>query len=1138
MAPMPERPTVDSVLALTDADLSHVVGPTTLGRGLMYARRGHVLDGDLEQAGRSVDGLVQGSGGRIYSVQVSLLTPRPGARPRLWSGRCSCPMDVDCKHAVALVAWARETFGASEPEAVWADGAVGDLAEDYADNGHRDRPIPPAPKPAWERLVTELTRPVDQHERLPLGLLLDVEPHSGRVRLRPVTPGKNGWVRNKASWHSLSQPWSVASNHLDPAQVEPLNAIAAAAQRLRATTYYSYSALPEQLTLDDLGPRWWWLLDDARAAGIPLLLHPKSAEEATLVADPASVVLDVVRDGPRGDGQLLPVLDVPAEVTELLGDDDADLLAGAAEDAWFGRPAVVGLALRPRGRLALVRVEPPLSPEDQRVLRAGAVGIPAADMPRFLATHAPALQARTPLRSSDGSVEFPVVQPPRLALTVTHLPQHRLAISWSFHYTVRTGAETHTVTVPVTGPSSAVVPRDHAAEARLLAGPAVLDRVVGLRLVIGGRHQLVAETLLHGMPMLAFLDDVLPALREDPDVEVSVQGRTVDYAEADEAPLIRLTVSESASAPGLARTDWFDLGVTVSVGAQQVPLPALLEALTHGVDHVILDSGTWFRLDQPELHDLRRLLEEAALLQDDRTPKGPLRITPYQADLWRELAELGVVDEQSGRWATTVAALTGTDDRPAPPAPAGLTATLRPYQLDGYRWLTFLHRAGLGGILADDMGLGKTMQVLATVLQAKAEDPDAAPVLVVAPTSVLPTWASEAARFAPSLSVATLGETTKRRGMAVGEAIAGAHLVLTSYAVFRLDREAFQSQSWSTLVLDEAQFAKNHQSQVHQCARLLPARVKIAVTGTPMENNLMELWSLLSIVAPGLFPNPTRFREHYARPIEQDTAPGRLETLRSRVRPVMLRRTKERVAADLPAKQEQTIRVELSARHRRIYETHLQRERQKLLGLLGDPDHNRIAIFRSLTLLRQLSLDPGLVDAEYAGVGSAKVDAFLELLAPVVEEGHRALVFSQFTGFLATVRERLHGAGIEHAYLDGRTRNRGAVIDRFRTGTASAFLISLKAGGFGLTLTEADYVFLLDPWWNPAAEAQAVDRTHRIGQDKSVMVYRLVSADTIEEKVVALQEKKRALFAQVVDAGALTSGAITADDIRGLLGPE
>jgi SNF2 family DNA or RNA helicase len=382
--------------------------------------------------------------------------------------------------------------------------------------------------------------------------------------------------------------------------------------------------------------------------------------------------------------------------------------------------------------------------------------------------------------------------------------------------------------------------------------------------------------------------------------------------------------------------------------------------------------------------------------------------------------------------------------------------------------------------------------------------------------------------------VVTVGETERRRGTSLTGVVSGAHVVVTSYAVFRIDADAWSGLPWQGLVLDEAQFVKNHQARTYQCARRLPAPVKLALTGTPLENSVMDLWALMSIVAPGLFPDPERFTESYRIPIERDGDGERLAVLRRRIRPLVLRRTKELVAAELPPKQEQVLEVVLNPRHEKLYQTHLQRERSKVLGLVEDMSKNRMTIFRSLTLLRQLSLDPALVDPAYADVRSSKADAFLEHLREVVAEGHRVLVFSQFTRFLRSIRDRLDAEGLGWVYLDGRTRDRDARIAEFRTGTAPVFLISLKAGGFGLTLTEADYVFVLDPWWNPATEAQAVDRAHRIGQDKTVIVYRLVAVGTIEEKVMELKARKQALFSRVVGDGALASGALTADDVRGL----
>jgi len=517
------------------------------------------------------------------------------------------------------------------------------------------------------------------------------------------------------------------------------------------------------------------------------------------------------------------------------------------------------------------------------------------------------------------------------------------------------------------------------------------------------------------------------------------------------------------------------------------------------------------------------------------------------------------------------------------------------------------------------MGLGKTVQVLAVVQRLveereKAEgqvptdvgtgkdseltDFDAlngpegtGPVLVIAPTSVVGSWVEQAERFCPNLRVRAVTRTAAKREETLEQIAEGSDVVVTSYTIARLCEEEFIAQDWAWVVCDEAQFVKNRTSATYKAVRRLRAPSTIAITGTPLENSLMDLWALMSIAAPGLLPDPERFGQVYRKPIDRGDAEA-LGRLRRRMRPFLLRRTKEQVAADLPAKTEQVLAVELGAKHRKAYDQRLARERQRILGLLEeDTAQSRFIALKALTTLRQMALDPALVDGDGGNDGSgttaargamgakdkaaatppegqrrsgrrpspsAKVEVLLEHLGPIVSEGHRALIFSQFTRYLSGVREHLEDAGVRTAYMDGSTPDRQKVIDAFRAGEADVFLISLKAGGFGLTLTEADYVFLLDPWWNPQAEEQAVDRTHRIGQDKPVMVYRLVSADTIEEKVMALKEKKAELFARVVEgtgdveaggegaggpagvagaagAGGLSPAALTAAEIRELI---
>jgi superfamily II DNA or RNA helicase len=1082
-----ESPPPSWLADCTEQSLRARLGSDTYVRGAAYALNRAVQRVETQAQGLVLHATVRGSRSRSYSTVVRAHQVRPGG-PTDWVGYCTCPLQVDCKHVAAVLIAARGPL-----------------------------PGTGAPVNSWESRLAEVVRPAESSSTTPsLGLQLEVvDTTPPQVRLRPVRPGKAGrWVKTGISWRDLDNTYGSVQGRRE--QRMALRSIVATF-RARQSGYYSpYSDV--SIHLDDLGPSAWRLLDEAQKAGVALV-GTCPDQPVRLSAEPATVLLDVRREQPDADLQLVPTVRVAGE---------PDLPKSRLR--LVGEPAH-GLVVDAPDQLLLAAFAQPLDDATFELVRSGALRIPAAEAPRFLTRYYPALRQRVAVESGDGSVELPEIAPPTLALAVHFDAGHRTALSWSFAYTV----DGESVLVPLDLVEAADAPevvRDPAAEQALVAGLTDLPELAGLWEVVEGQRRLAAVTLLNGMSTAHFVEQVLPALLERDDVAVQVTGTPTTYTEAEEAPLIAVSASDAAD----GHPDWFDLGVEVSVAGQSVPLSPLIAALARGEGEMILDSGTWFRLDRPELQALRRIIEEARSLQD-RESTG-LRVTAYQAGLWEELAGLGVVEHQSERWSRTVGALLALEELPRPDPPLKLQATLRPYQLEGYQWLSLLWDCQLGGILADDMGLGKTLQTLAMATRAYEQGTlggEAGPLLIVAPTSVVAAWASEAERFCPDLAVVAVTETERRSGRPLAEQTAGAHLVVTSYALFRIDEESYRDLTWSGLVLDEAQFVKNHQAKTYSCARRLPAPFKLAITGTPLENSLMDLWSMLSITAPGLFPDPQTFTELYRKPIESGSSPDQLATLRRRIRPLMLRRTKEQVATDLPPKIEQILEVELNPKHRKIYDKHLQRERQRVLGLLDDLQRNRFQIFRSLTLLRQLSLDASLVDEQHAGkVRSSKIDVLMEQLREVVDEGHRVLVFSQFTGFLSLVRARLQAEAIDHCYLDGGTRNRPKRIAEFTEGDAPVFLISLKAGGVGLTLTEADYVFVLDPWWNPATEAQAVDRTHRIGQDKTVMVYRLVATGTIEEKVVALQQRKRDLFARVVDDEAMTGGALTAEDIRGL----
>ncbi len=1094
---------------LTEAELREELGGETVHRGRAYVNQGRIVELTVGGDGESLRALVRGSRGMYTTVieAASFGYEQLQLDDLAWFGRCSCPMVSDCKHVAAVLISASQTVLRAGP-----------AAHNRAGDG-------------WEKQLAALVREPELFETSRLGLQFEYhEPRpsawsSGApsVRMRPVTTGKRGgWIKTGVGWNDLMSPYQRV--HTQPEQLEAVRELYSLAEsRLRA--HYSYGS-QSHVRLDDVGPGVWRVLARAVQAGVTLVPAPGLA--GVTLSDAAAEVTLAAAELDEGGIVLDPQVVLGSEVVAL-----RDL-------SWVGRPPFgfaqlqqlahdLARAGASRQRLNLVPLARPLDDEVAAVLATGPVRVPERDVARFATTYLPRLRRRVPVRGGGQALRPPTITGPELVMELLVQPEHHLGLVMSWRYVVNGSGVELPADLPGAQFADGVPERDLAAEA------AVTERVraAGLppHLLSGpapeGRPR--AGAVLEGIEAARFVTEVLPELGSLDDVIVAVEGELPEYREVLDAPLITVSATDDADP---TRTDWFDLGVTVTVGGENVPFGPLFKALARGAGHLVLTSGAWFSLDRPELHALRALIDEARTLQDRR---GALQLNRVHAGLWEELVNLGVVGEQSSRWSQSVATLLALDEFPTPPTPSTLKAQLRPYQERGYQWLSLLWEHGLGGILADDMGLGKTVQTLAAIARQSELGTLTEPVLVVCPTSVIGTWAEQAAQFSPDLRVAMVTGTGRRREHTLAALAASHDIVVTSYTLVRLDAEEYGEIAWAAMILDEAQAVKNHRAKTYASVRKMPARFKVAITGTPLENSLMDLWSLLSIVAPGLYPDPQAFTDNYRRPIEVGASVEHLERLRRRIRPFMLRRRKADVAPELPPKQEQILHVDLSPAQRRVYGKHLQLERQRVLGMLDDVQRNRVAIFRALTKLRQLTLAPELVDPAESRIGSSKLDVLMEQLEEVVAEGHRALVFSQFTGFLGLLRRRLDTAGIAYSYLDGRTRDRAQRIASFREGDDPLFLISLKAGGFGLTLTEADYVYVLDPWWNPAAEEQAIDRTHRIGQDKTVMVYRLVAADTIEDKVVALQERKRQLFDNVIEAGSGTGAPLSADDIRELL---
>jgi len=458
--------------------------------------------------------------------------------------------------------------------------------------------------------------------------------------------------------------------------------------------------------------------------------------------------------------------------------------------------------------------------------------------------------------------------------------------------------------------------------------------------------------------------------------------------------------------------------------------------------------------------------------------------------------------------------------------PANIHAELRSYQQVGFQWMSRLAWWGAGACLADDMGLGKTLQAI-TLMQSRAAQ---GPQLVVMPTSLLHNWQSELSRFAPALSVKLLNPQGANRQQMVTEAEAG-DVILATYGLLVTEGELLSQPTWTTIVLDEAHTIKNRDSQTSKAAMKLKANFRLMLTGTPLQNHLSEIWNLFQFANPDLLGSYQQFTDRFILPIERDHDQERQRLLRRVLSPFLLRRTKDDVLNELPEKTEITLRVELSPEEQALYDN----LRQQAIANLEEGSKSALQTLAEITRLRQAACHPRLIDQKLP-IKSSKTQAFLDLVDELRQSGHRALVFSQFTSHLALIREELDRLGIDYLYLDGSTSTieRNRLVRQFQTGSEPLFLISLKAGGQGLNLTAADYVIHLDPWWNPAIEDQASDRAHRIGQERPVTVYRLIAADTIEEKILRLHQNKRSLADALLEDADMFS-QISADDVIRLL---
>ncbi|WP_462320053.1 DEAD/DEAH box helicase [Halochromatium sp.] len=1102
-----------------ESQLEHLLPPLYVDRGRRYLEDGHVLSVDQRPDKGVISGRVRGSGGRVYQVVVQV---DDGAKQRVdIRGHCSCPVGWNCKHVAAVLL----AVGAQ------IDGAV-------------DRPLPRRlrPAPPGQTLPAQVSSwlyeteqiDVDEDERQWLLYLLRLQAlgvSHAKVQLSAVKVRrlKSGGYGKPVSFNLRAH----SKGRFIRAEDRRIIALAAAQPQ---TGEFGGAILGDDLGIELLeallrsGRGHWRDKDGPRLTrGEPVAgeLTWRWGEDSQLHLE-----FDTEREG-----ILLLPLSPPWYLDERSGE------CGPIETSFDERQATA-LARAPaiplaglddfeqatRTRLKGLKLPPPPRPQHRQV----SLDAPTPCL-RLLSREVPGVSAYS-----------------AWAWGASAEPQWEDEARLNFDYA-----------------GAMVDPRDTSDQVAHIKEGVVIEcdrlpnaeRAALKRLTDLGLEQKVDTSDQVGVPFgpprveawLAFMDRDLPVLEHagwrievDPSFRFPV-GRIGDWD---------LDIEEGAGGR------WLDLSLGVDVDGQRLDLlPILLNLIQNSdadlspqtLNALADDTRFSLRLDdgryiffpaerlKPILSTLIELYDPMARLQGD----GRMRLSRLQA---AELAELEEQApnlrwqgaEQARAWGKRIRDFEGVE--PVAP-PSELKAELRPYQQDGLSWMQFLRDFELGGVLADDMGLGKTIQALAHLLIEKAAGRADRPSLVIAPTSLMFNWKREAERFAPTLRVVILQGPKRQEDF---DRIGEQDLVLTTYALLPRDLEVLKAQSWHLLILDEAQAIKNPRSKGAQAARALDARHRLCLTGTPLENHLGELWSLMDFLMPDLLGDERGFRRLFRNPIERHGEHDRTEHLRRRIAPFLLRRTKEQVAAELPPKTEILREVALASDQRDLYETlrlALHEKVRKEVERKGLAQSG-IIILDALLKLRQWCCDPRLVSLESARrvKGSAKLDLLMELVAELLEEDRRILLFSQFTSMLTLVEEALEKRlkkqkNSGYVKLTGQTRDRQTPVDRFQAGEVPLFLISLKAGGSGLNLTAADTVIHYDPWWNPAAERQATDRAHRIGQDKPVFVYKLLTEGTVEQRVAELQARKQALADAMLEGGGSATKSLSHEDLELLFAP-
>ena len=1093
---------------LIHADVRKAVGSTSYERGLNYFSRGHVRTVEIrEQTPEWVRlrARVQGSGGRLYSQRIEVEWLKEG--PEI-SGTCSCPVHLDCKHVAAVcLSYIAHPPPPPEENNSPDDPRLLSWLTEVAQAGRE-----PRMKDSDERLVYLLSAPRHRDDRV-----VD-------ITLRVARPRKTGQGLLKGR---IATVQTLIDNLVLHPYIQSVDREILSLLRGLMPSYWDSAPRIQGnsgfMVLERLaktGRCYWESVDNTPlSSGEPRRLvmdweeQPDDCLQLTLGAGPATSLL---------------LTDPPLYLDQKLG--------------FIGRLETPGLNLAQIKRLQWA---PEIGKEQAQ----------AASM--TLLSRFPELPLPTPaevdLCEIAGATPTPLLTlAGQRAAHGHHIHVLLLDFDYAgFRLSGRPSAATSLVSAKA-GPTRIVRdPEREAGHLRTLfdlgfaevqdgtpaPGPICVFATGGGRIESASRW---SAFLQHGLP------------------ELEAEGWRI---ETNASFLLRFEAAEWSARieeEENGGNDWFGLRFDLELDGRRLPLlpiiapllemgietgadGALPETLSIPLDPTSKDPDQAHRyLDLPSAR-LMPILEALHDLFDRDTlgSDGNLRLSRFDAGTLTDLEAAGtrlVGGEDLRELARRLEGFEGI--RQVQP-PAGLKTDLRHYQQKGLDWLQFLVEYDLGGILADDMGLGKTIQTLAHLLLEKEAGHLDRPVLIVAPTSLMGNWHREAQRFAPDLRVLILHGPNRHAGF---DKLAGQDLALTTYALLPRDQDALRQQEWHSLILDEAQNIKNPRSKAAAVVRSLRARRRLCLTGTPMENHLGELWALFDFLLPGFLGEETRFRRNWRNPIEQHGDQDRQQRLARRVAPFMLRRRKQEVLDELPPKTEIIRGVTLGEQQAALYEgirLSMEKRVRDAIATQGLA-RSRITILDALLKLRQTCCDPRLLSLAAARkvTASAKLELLMDILPEQLEEGRRVLLFSQFTSMLVLIEQAFAKQGIAYSKLTGRTRNRDEAIERFRSGAADVFLISLKAGGVGLNLTEADTVILYDPWWNPAVENQAADRAHRIGQDKPVFVYKLITEGTVEEKILALQARKQVLAEGVYsEGGAVADGGFEAADLQNLFAP-